>query len=402
MVRVAVVGTYPPPAEGISDYARHVVRALARRPEIERITVIANQTSADSDEECAPVALRRVWRASAPSFAARILREIARVRPDVIWYNVSLAMFGDSALALTGFLLPALTRRLGIRSIVTLHERPIDNLTELGAPGGFNRKLGIALAIRLLLGSDAVAVTIDHYRRALRAGRAFGPANVVYLPLCGYEEPTLEPFPETSAALMLTSHAPHKNLPLLIEAFERVRRRVPTARLAVAGIDHPRFPGYVAAARRAYRDRVGVDWLGPVPSGLVGETFRRATVAVAPYRLATGSSATVHRAVGLGRPVVVADLPEFRWMAEEEDLWLEFFPRDDATSLASVLERLLTDQRRCQEIAQHNYHSARRNSLRATADAYARLFQGLPVSSRTTVASGSVSGGLSPSTCRSP
>ena len=83
-------------------------------------------------------------------------------------------------------------------------------------------------------------------------------------------------------------------------------------------------------------------------------------------------------------------------MAEEEDLWLEFFSRDDATALATLLERLLIDSARCQEIARHNLRSARRNSLATTTEAYVRLFRGSAAPSLATGVSYSPSGGLSP------
>jgi len=51
---------------------------------------------------------------------------------------------------------------------------------------------------------------------------------------------------------------------------------------------------------------------------------------VAPIQ-STGSSATIHQAIGFGRPAVVTDLPEFRAIAEEEDLWLEYFPNNDSS-----------------------------------------------------------------------
>src|SRR5207248_4182303 len=114
------------------------------------------------------------------------------------------------------------------------------------------------------------------FSRALQARRGRGQADVVYLPLCGYDVPVLEPFQDPTTALMLTSHAPHKNLPLLLEAFERVRQRLPSDVLAVAGIDLPRFPGYLASVQSAYHGRSCVEWLGPVPSVAMRTTFCRA------------------------------------------------------------------------------------------------------------------------------
>lgn len=374
-MKLAIVSRYPPPAEGISDYGRHVATSLSRSPEVEQLTIIANTTSAFGRGERVPRDLRRVWATNAPTAVARILQEVDRLRPDAVWYNAGLTMFGDRPPALLGFLLPALTRRLGMRSIVTLHEQPIDQLRRVGAPDDLPRRVGLRLATRLLLESDVVCVTTQRHLRTLRGRRDRGLADLVHLPLCGYGEPSLDPLPAVPTALILTSHAPHKNLPMLLDAFGRVHRRLPAARLLVAGIDHPRFPGYLARLRCAYADLSGVDWIGEISDEAVSATIRRARVVVAPYRVATGSSASVHQAVSLGRPVIVADLPEFRTMAEEEDLWLEFFPPDDPTALEAALECLLRDPVQCREMAAYNHASARRNSLAATTARYLQLFR---------------------------
>ncbi len=394
-MRLAVVSKYAPTVEGITEYGRHVVQALAERADVERITVIANRAGAEPREPRSRVQVRRVWKVGNASLGMDILREIIGLRPDAIWYNVGLAMFGGTAWAASGFLLPALTRRLGFRSIVTLHEHRIDQLIQLGVPDGALRRTGLRVAVSLLLLSDVVCVTTRQHRRDLERWRVPGQARIVHIPLCGYDEPSLEPGQEPATVVLLTSHAPHKGLPTLIEAFRQVRRRLPAARLVVAGIDHPRFPGYLQDVRRKYPSEPGIEWIGPVAADHLRPTLSRATVTVAPYEVATGSSATIHQAVSVGRPVVATDLPEFRSMAEEEDLWLEFFPRGNSQRLADRLISLLSDPRRCQAIAQHNLTSAQRNSLASTVEQYAQLFRGQPDARSPIVVSGWPSGALS-------
>src|SRR5205823_3840145 len=83
---------------------------------------------------------------------------------------------------------------------------------------------------------------------------------------------------------------------------------------------------------------------------------------------------TVHQAINVGRPVVAADLRELKSMAEEEQLWLEFFAPSNPSGLATVLESLLTSSARRMAMARHNLASAKRNSLTATIDRYGQLF----------------------------
>jgi glycosyltransferase involved in cell wall biosynthesis len=374
-VNLAIVSKYPPISEGVSDYGRHVAASLARRSEVRRLTVLANVNGQAPRAAARGVQLRRVWRPNEAMLVPRLIVEILQLRPDAIWYNVSLGMFGGSALAAGAFVLPALTRRLGIRSIVTLHEVPSIPLSDLGVRNGWSHRVGVAGAIRLLRQADVLCVTIDRFRRRLDP-TGVAADRIVHLPLCGYDEPQSAPFEGPPVALLLTSLAPHKGIETLLEAFSIARRTVSDGRLAIAGIEHPRFPGYSAALQRHLADVAGVDWLGAIPDDNVREVIQRSHVVVAPYLVATGSSATIHRALALGRPVIATDLPEFRAMAREEDVQIEFVPASDPLRLARALELLWTEPARSGAIVQKNLISARRHSLAATTDAYVRLLAG--------------------------
>jgi len=285
-------------------------------------------------------------------------------------------MFGDRIPAVAGFLLPAIVRRLGARSVVTLHEFPNGRLSDIGVGDGPIRRAGLRTAVALLRRADEVCVTIAEGRRRLAQRDSATLSRIRHVPLCAYSEPTLEPFDGAPNVLVLTSYAPYKNVPLVLSAFQQMRTRVPESRLVLAGIDHPRFPGFLSQLRQPHGEQPGVDWRGPVAASDIRELFRRARIVVAPYSIATGSSATIHQAIGFGRPAVVTDLPEFRAIAEEEDLWLEYFPSNDSGRLADALVDLANETRRCEAIARHNHLSARRHSLSATTDTYLALLAG--------------------------
>jgi glycosyltransferase involved in cell wall biosynthesis len=374
-LNLAVISKYPPRPEGISEYGQHVAGALACRPEIERLTVIANRADA-SPLASGKLEIRRVWRPNDVLLVRQVTHELLRIRPDAVWFNVSFAMFGDRLPALGGFLLPAISRRLGARAVVTLHEFPAGRLADIGIKNGPFHRAGLRAALALLRQADALCVTIAGGKQQLAGRLPSDVGRIWHVPLCSYYAPTLEPFGSSPTILVLTSHAPHKNIPLLLRSFRRVRDRIPKCRLILAGIDHPRFPGYLAQLRDTYGEQPGVEWRGPVATAEIPELFRQAQLVVAPYAIATGSSATVHQAIGAGRPVVVTDLPEFRAIAEEEDLWLEFFPNNDSGRLAETLAELLDDPGRCRAIAEHNHRSALRHSLVATADTYLALLGG--------------------------
>jgi glycosyltransferase involved in cell wall biosynthesis len=390
-VNLVVVSKFPPVAEGISDYGRFVASALARRSEVSRVTVLADDNGQSAPPGAPELDVCRVWRPNQSTLAPRLLAEILRLRPTAAWFNVSLGMFGGSTLSAGGFLLPALTRRLGIRSVVTLHELPSVPLTDLGVGSGWRQRVGVAAAIQLLRGADVLCLTLDGFRRQLDPRGRAGD-RLVHLPLCGYDEPRLLPFGGPPSALLLTSLAPHKGIETLVEAVRTARRQVPNGRLTIAGIEHPRFPGYAAELRRNVATVDGVTWLGPVPDRDVGALVEQSHVVVAPYLVATGSSATIHRALALGRPVIATDLPEFRAMAREEDLLIEFVPRHSSEQLARALETLWTQPTRRDAIARKNLVSARRYSLAATTDVYVRLLSGHPAYQASVAMSRSASG----------
>jgi glycosyltransferase involved in cell wall biosynthesis len=374
-LNIAIVSKYPPLSEGISDYGRHVAASLAKRREVDKLTVLADANEWALTKVQDGVQIRRIWRQNELSLLPRLVGEILRLKPDAIWFNASLTMFGLSVAAASGFVLPAVCRRLGIRSVVTLHELPSGPLGALGVNSGVRSRAAVASVIRLLREADVLCVTIDGFRRKLDPECSHAN-RIVHLPLCGYDEPGQEPFEGSPTALVMTSLAPHKGIENLLDAFRLARRTVATARLVIAGIEHPRFPGYATTLQREISGLAGVTWLGTVADDEVRAVMRQAHVVVAPYRVATGSSATIHRAIALGRPIIATDLPEFRAMALEEDLLLEFVPPESPRHLARALETFWTQSTRRDAVAQHNLLSARRNSLASTTDAYLRLLGG--------------------------
>ena len=93
-----------------------------------------------------------------------------------------------------------------------------------------------------------------------------------------------------------------------------------------------------------------------------------------PALASTGSSGVIHRAVAHGRAVLVSDLPDFRALASEEDLALEWYRAGDAGALSDALSRLLSDKTRRDSLVHHNRVALARLSPRRTVDAYLAAF----------------------------
>ena len=127
----------------------------------------------------------------------------------------------------------------------------------------------------------------------------------------------------------------------LIDAFPAVLRRVPNARLIIAGANHHTKPGYWESIHASLGPDSRVEFRGYVPEDDIPELFRTSTIVVMPYDSATGSSGPAHQACDYGVPIVCADLSDFRDMAADEDMAIDFYKVGDAVDLADKLVAIL-------------------------------------------------------------
>jgi glycosyltransferase involved in cell wall biosynthesis len=379
-MKLGIISPFPPAFSGVGQYGWHVTRGLAAMGCFGSITVLADDSSRDEAAPAGPVTVRRVWRRDDPTSALRLLRTLAAERPDVLWFNAGLTMFGRMRLAnFLGLLVPALARRLRVPVLVTLHELvEATPLTGLGAPNGAFTHWGARLATRGLLQAEAVVVTLRRYAEVLREG--YGARNVHHL-LHGAFTP-VAPLPRPGDAppldtLCFTSHAPHRGLPVLLEAFEAVRRAMPNATLTIAGGDHPRYPGYTAELRASRNGQRGLHWLGAQSEAALTMLFARACVVALPYLATAGASSVMYRAAAMGRPVIISDLPDTRAAAEEAGLRVVFVPPGDAAALAEALCALLADPEQQANLARHNVRVLSGATLAHTCARYAELLTGL-------------------------
>jgi glycosyltransferase involved in cell wall biosynthesis len=170
-----------------------------------------------------------------------------------------------------------------------------------------------------------------------------GPARIVRIPHAVFDEPGAEPAapPAGETLLFFGLIRRYKGLDLLVEALPEIRRRVPGARLVVAGdpLD-PVEPIRVRAAELGVAD--ALEWrLGFVPDAEVARLFAAATVVVLPYR-EVESSGVLALALGHGRPAVVTDVGGIGDAVREHGAG-RVVAADDSAALAAACAELLTD-----------------------------------------------------------
>ncbi len=126
----------------------------------------------------------------------------------------------------------------------------------------------------------------------------------------------------------------YKNLPILLEAFARVRRTHPTVQLVIAG-DDPRHPEVRAQAAALPEGSVVLP--GRLPESAVPDLYRGAAMLVLPSR-AEGFGLPVIEAMACGVPVICSDLPVLREIADGVAV---FCDPNDSAAFANAMTAML-------------------------------------------------------------
>jgi glycosyltransferase involved in cell wall biosynthesis len=370
-MRICAVTSFPPTVAGVADYGAYLVEELARDARVEHVTVLADRVgSAPEREVTGRVEIRRVWERDRADIGVTLDRAIARTDADVVWFNLGLTMFGTRPAVVTAMVAPLAARLRGRRTVVTLHELPaMADLATLGI-GRVRGRLVSGVILRALLRANAIVVTLDRYREHL--ANEMGARNVTHVAHQVPEHAAHADEPSDETVLVFGTFGPHKDPGLVARAVAELRASRPRLRLVVAGADNPRYAGFMDECRAVHD--LGSSWRGYVPRADLPALFAESTVVVVPARASTGSSGVIHRAVAHGRAVLVSDLPDFRALAEEEDLALEWYRAGDAAALARALDSLLCDRSRRESLVRHNLASLARLSPRRSVDAYIAAF----------------------------
>ena len=393
-MKICLVTAFPPSGRQLNEYAFYIAQELQRDPSI-KLTILADELSSyefatDGNGEPLKVAQQaelpgfnvvRCWRFNNLSAPFRLLQNIRRIKPDVVWFNLVFSTFAtpDRPLAaFAGLCVPALSRLLGCYSHVTLHHI-LEHVDFAGAGVRQEKifRLGSHLATRVLLKSNSVSVLLSAYQRTLL--EKYSAENVLLgthgiFASC----PTPPDFSRRGnpdqRILAIGHWGTYKRLETLMEAFPEVQRRVPNARLVVAGANHHTKPGYWESIRESQKENPRIEFRGYVPEGDIAELFSTSSVVVMPYDSATGSSGPAHQACEYGVPMVCADLSDFRTMVADEDMASSFYKTGDAQDLAGKLAEVLESPDLQNRMAAQNFSAAVRMTMPSVVRRYLRWF----------------------------
>jgi glycosyltransferase involved in cell wall biosynthesis len=159
-----------------------------------------------------------------------------------------------------------------------------------------------------------------------------------------------------------------------MEAFPLVLKKIPNARLIVAGANHHTKVGYWESIRDAQPTGLPIEFRGYVPEEEIPELFRSTSIVAIPYDSATGSSGPAHQACEFGIPIVCADLPDFRAMVVDEDMAARFYRPGDAADLAEQMIAILQSPELEYEMAEQNFEAGVEMMIGNVVNNYLRWF----------------------------
>ena len=374
-LHVGLVTTYPPSDKTLNEYAVHLVDALAAKPEIETLTVLHDETDLGPATVPQGVSAVPAWRFGSWGSTWRIARTVRRERPDVVFFNLQFASFGDGRIsAALGLFSPLVLRLMGVPTVVLLHN--LVDTVDLEQAGYAQNRLLVrlyraigAILTRIVLAATEVAVTIPGYVDILED--RYGARNVYLSPHGTFDEATddFELPPGPRRIMAFGKFGTYKRVEVLVAAYRLLREAgYANTELMIAGTDAANTPGYLDAVRDANADLDGLIFTGYVAEEDVESVFRSSSIVAFPYTATTGSSGPLHQAGAHGRAVVLPAIGDFLAVIEEEGFVGETFEPDDEMSLASAIARLLEDDERREHIARQNAGAAAALPLSDVAD----------------------------------
>lgn len=394
-LRIAVITPYPPSKGTLNEYAYHLIRVLRQKQEIGEVIILSDElpfgqtydTFTQTDEDLAPLKVLPAWKFGDFRNSLKIFSRIRRIKPDAVLFNIQFASFGaDKITATLGLLAPSMVKRLGLPTVVLLHN--IMETVDLKSAGfaanpimeNLIRLFG-NLVTKLLLTVDWVALTIPKYVEILE--QKYKADNVLLAPHGAFNEielPSFELPPGPLQIMTFGKFGTYKKVEPLIEAFKLLKQEDisrPPIELVIAGTDSPNSAGYLESIRQKYHEVEDIKFTGYVAEEDVPRIFGDASVVIFPYTSTTGSSGVLHQAGEFGKAVVLPNIGDFAEVITEEGYTGEFFEPENPQSLAEAIKRILDNPEHRREIGTQNYMAAQGLPISEVADWYLLHFQRL-------------------------
>lgn len=347
-----------------------MVAALSNRQSIEKLYLLADKSSFTKNENNnnnPKIEICRVWKRDSFFSILGVMRYILKIKPDVVHFNVCFQSFGRSKISnLCGLSLILLCRLFGFQVLAGAHTlADMADLEKFNVKPTIINKIGILVATKIVLSAQNVVVLVKTYGDSLR--QRYGHKGVLYIPHGATADENTAKNLDEKIVLIFGHMGPHKGLPVMLEALEKIRAEKNEVKLLVAGTNNPNYPDYL----KQFIDKQvpNVEFTGYVPQDKLGLVFKRAHVVVLPYHASSGTSGVFHLACGYSRPVVASNLPEIKEIVDDGASAI-LVPPGDVEALKDAVLKVLFDEGIADKMSQQNLSFAKKESWSAVAKAY--------------------------------
>ncbi len=387
-MKVAVVTAFPPSKVTLNEYGYHLVKNFVQNDDVSELILMSDKTSEpkqlDFDKK-EKIKIKECWEFNSYTTFFSIIKAARQEKPDVILFNLQFVKFGDKKIpSALGLLLPMFLRLFGFKTVVLLHN--ILEQVDLEKAGFTESKIMQTIynfigtnITRCLLKANKVAVTIHKYVDILNA--KYKTKNVILIPHGTFEtvkEPNFELKSGPKQIMAFGKFGTYKKVEILIEAIEIVRKTNSDAlEVVIAGTDSPNTPGYLDGVQEKYKNVKGIIFTGYVEENDVERIFTDSTIVVFPYTSTTGSSGVLHQAGSYGKAVIMPDLGDLALLVKDEGYKGEFFNPESAQSLATAIDKILSNDDYRKEIAKTNFEAASALSMDKIITMYMNCFKSI-------------------------
>lgn len=386
-MKICFVTAFPPSGRQLNEYAFHIARELRKDPLLS-LTILSDKLEegggahANGTEELPGFEVVRCWEFNATTNPLKIWREVRKIKPDIVWFNLVFSSYGTPehpVAAFFGLCTPAFLRLCGYYTHITLHH--LMEHVDFGHANisGLKEKVfrfASTVTTRILLMANSLSVLLPGYRQTLvnkyrGQNIHFRTHGIFSVP----QEPDFSRRNNPEKRIMAIGHwGTYKRLELLLEAFPKIAERVPEARLVIAGGDHHTTPTYSKDLKEKHKGDPRITFKGYVAEEDIPDLFATSTILAMPYSSSTGSSGPAHQACEYGVPIVCADIADFREMADYEGMAADFYRTGDVDDLVEKMVAILTNPEKERQMAEQNFAAGLRMTMPEVMHRYLRTF----------------------------
>lgn len=373
-MKLCIVSSYPPNRGNLAEYCSYLVDQFKKSKKFDKIILISDKSDLKAEGNEKSIKVNRCWERNQLSTPLKILYNLWKGKPDLVFFNISLTSWGKSRIVngLCAFL-PFLSKIItGKKAIVSLHNvgeavdiNEIDDLKD-----SWINRLGMFVATRSILSADTVCVTLKGYVKIL--GEKYRTKNIVYVPHGCVRTRTRKPKVGRNSILAFGHWSKRKNLPLLINSFDKLNMDRGKIKLTVAGTSHPNSPQFLDKIKAEYNGS-NIEYIGYVEESSLQKLFDQSVAVVLPYSTSAGSSGVFHLAMSFGKPVVASDIPDLREIEKNEDASAIFVKKGDVDSMTNALKMVLENKNLRISMGKQNLRAARKYDFKYVADEYIKI-----------------------------